>query len=85
MQTVQAVRLFRAAASLISCTFTFLAKCDAKKSSEVFDESVWDSLSAAVTTTLLPILAANNDMQHYNLGECVCVCVCILKQDSLLC
>lgn len=69
VQTVQAVKLFRAAAGLVTCTLSVLADCGA--GSEVPGEDLWDSLAAAVTTTLLPILTANNDLQHYNLGQCL--------------
>ncbi|KAG0719705.1 Rotatin [Chionoecetes opilio] len=66
VQTVQAVRLFRAAAGFVSCILSLVAKCGI--SSEVFGERHWEKLAAAVTTTLLPILTANNELQHYNLA-----------------
>ncbi|KAK8388982.1 hypothetical protein O3P69_020746 [Scylla paramamosain] len=66
VQTVQSVKLFRAAAGLVSCTLSVLADCSA--GSKVTGENLWDTLAAAVTTTLLPILTANNDLQHYNLA-----------------
>lgn len=68
-QAVQTVRLFRAAAGLVCCTLSLLAEGDAD--SEAFGEDLWDRLATAVTTTLLPILSANNDLQHYNVGELV--------------
>lgn len=68
-QAVQTVRLFRAAAGLVHSTLSLLA--DGQADTEAFGDDLWDRLANAVTTTLLPILSANNDLQHYNVGELV--------------
>ncbi|XP_050706077.1 rotatin-like [Eriocheir sinensis] len=66
LQAVQTVRLFRAAAGLVACTLSLLS--EGKAGFETFCEDFWDKLANAVTSTLLPILSANNDLQHYNVA-----------------
>lgn len=81
-QAMQTVRLFRATAGLLGCTLSFLT--EGETVSEAFDEDLFDKLATAVTTTLLPILRANNDLQHYNVGELIYILSGLVKTEAEL-
>lgn len=65
-RALMSVRLFRSVTRLINDALKFVGCCDT--CGDAFGSAALDQLVASLTTRLLPLLTASNDLHYYNLG-----------------
>ncbi|XP_042205049.1 rotatin-like isoform X3 [Homarus americanus] len=80
-RALMSIRLFRAATNLMCQTLKFV--CCNVNCQDIFGSSSWNQLATSITTSLLPLLSANNDLQYYNLAVLGCSLECLVYVTAL--
>nr|XP_045603670.1 rotatin-like [Procambarus clarkii] len=80
-RALMSVRLFRSVTRLINDALKFVGCCDT--CGDAFGSAALDQLVASLTTRLLPLLTASNDLHYYNLVVLGCVLECLVHVTEL--